>query len=184
VPTHLALVGTESCASQTRPIDVNSYDTGDFWLLRNDQVRIQGRFVLSKEFVPDRAAVGAVAVGGPFLDGKLLKVGTDKDVTWDGHPVDSLSDVELTKGRASISSRKGPVVDGKPSNVVDAKLPLGISLTFFQYPKYIDAKITIPTSLIVDGECGNNNGNPADDTEEAIQSRMGGLHVSTADLLF
>merc|ERR1719424_957672 len=52
-----------------RPVDVNSYDAGDFWLVKSEPVHIQGRFRLSGEFVPDRAAIGAVAVGGPFLEG-------------------------------------------------------------------------------------------------------------------
>jgi hypothetical protein len=48
--------------------------TGDFWFVKNDWVHVQGRFPFSHEFAPDGAAIGAVAVGGPFLGGRVLLV--------------------------------------------------------------------------------------------------------------
>uniref|UniRef100_A0A7S0FBF7 VWFD domain-containing protein n=1 Tax=Pyrodinium bahamense TaxID=73915 RepID=A0A7S0FBF7_9DINO len=186
LPGHLVLADVDACANQVRPIDVNSYNEGDFWLVRSSLLQVQGRFVLSKAFVPDHAAVGAVAAGGPFLDGKRLVVGTQSAVTWDGRalkPGNSL-DLNLTRGVAHIRSHEGPVVDGKTSNVVTATLPLGVALYFVQFPKYIDTRITLPMDLKVDGECGNFNGVAADDTEEAVGRRMGGLQVAPKDSLF
>lgn len=185
IPSHLNLAELDNCMD--RPIDVNSYGTGDFWLARSDLLQLQGRFVLSKAFVPDHAAVGAVAVGGPFLDGKKLIIGAGSAVTWDGRPFrqGETLDLNLTRGLVRISSLKGPEVDGKPSNVVRAKLPLQVELYFVQFPMYLDTRITLPRHLKVDGECGNFNGVTEDDTEEAVRRRMdGGLQVAAKDVLF
>lgn len=183
LPSHMSLIGQSGC--ENRPINVNAYDTGDFWLVRNNQVKIQGRFVLSGDFKPDKAAVGSVAVGGPFLDGKKLLVGPQGSIMMGGSPLEqgSLS-LNLTSGSVHISSFKGPRLYGKPTNIVDAKLPLGVYLHFVQFPNHVDTRISLPHGLKVDGECGNDNGVAEDDTEEAVDKRMGGLKVDAADKLF
>jgi hypothetical protein len=57
-----------------RPGDLSLNQTGDSWFVYCDLVHIQGRFPFSHEFAPDVAAIGAVAVGGPFLGGRMLLV--------------------------------------------------------------------------------------------------------------
>jgi len=131
---------------EIRPIDVNLYGTGDFWLVKGDLLQVQGRFVLSGEFKPDRAAVGAVAVSGASLDGKQLRIGAGGAVTWDGVALKQDDRVysSLTQGAVFIRSHKGAPVDGKPNSVVKVQLPHGVELLVVQFKKYLDTKITVP----------------------------------------
>jgi len=175
-----------SCGMSTfdkRTVDLNAYDTGDFWLVKSDPVHIQGRFRLSGEFTPDKAAIGAVAVGGPFMqghtlvvepldgtisfDGKVAPVGSWSQKTEDGHgPVDLVSLMDDGHG------------------FVLAELPMGITLFFRRSDKHVDIKITMPKlDGSIDGECGNFDGIAANDVENDIQDRMGGLKIDSPEML-
>lgn len=94
-----------------RPMDIKAYDAGDFWLVRSSPIEIQGRFRLSAEFVPGRAAFGAIAVGGPFLNGSVLIVRPmDGVVTLDGQSLEmrdsvNLESIKSADGHMSISQR-------------------------------------------------------------------------------
>jgi len=186
VPDHLIMTQVGALQEHVRPIDVNLYKTGDFWLVKSDSLRIQGRFVLSQEFVPDHAAVGAVAISGTFLDGKKVLIEAGGVPTLDGVALKHDGRVyrNLTQGALFIRSHEGAPVDGKPNRVVTVQLPHGVELLVVQFKKYLDTKITVPKLLRVDGECGNFNGVAADDTEEAVKKRMGTMQVAAHDIMF
>lgn len=187
-PANLALIdwkgsGADQLSSRLhtfdmRPIDVDAYDTGDFWLVKSELVHIQARFRLSGEFVPDKAAVGAVAVGGPFLDGHTLVVEPlDGLVTFDG--------AELTDGTSSHRDGLVTVTNNIDSGDVRAELPMSVVLELKRLNQHIDVKIIMPPpDHAIDGECGNYDGIAENDDEEAIQSRMGSLIVADSDRLF
>eukprot|EP00930_Biecheleria_cincta_P011863 TRINITY_DN114_c0_g2_i1.p1 TRINITY_DN114_c0_g2~~TRINITY_DN114_c0_g2_i1.p1 ORF type:complete len:433 (-),score=47.89 TRINITY_DN114_c0_g2_i1:50-1348(-) len=179
-PGYLALLSLESCEGVMRPIDVNMYDEGDFWLVRSAEVFIQGRFALSKDFVPDRPAVGALAISGPILENKLLVVQPlEMAVSWDGQ---QLSESDLDRGMTlhslDIRSHKG-------GRVMDVQLPKGVHLHAVRFPHHIDASVTLPESFIgsVDGLCGNRNGVADDDAEEIVAKRMHSMTVLTHERL-
>jgi len=161
---------------------LNAYDTGDFWLVKSDPVHIQGRFRLSGEFIPDKAAIGAVAIGGPFMKGhKLVVEPLDGTISFDGKvaPVGSWSR-KTEDGQEEIVSLMD---DGNGS--ILAELPMGISLFFRRLAKHVDVKITMPEiDGGIDGECGNYDGIAENDVENDIQDRMGGLKVDGLQMLF
>jgi hypothetical protein len=189
-PAYLALIdgkesgeGEEQITSRVhtfdkRPVDVNALDTGDFWLVKSDSVHIQARFRLSGEFIPDRAAIGALAVGGPFLKGHTLLVEPlDGLVTLDG--------AELMDGTSSHRDGLVTVSNNIETGDVRAELPMSVVLTMRRLPKHIDVKITMPPPEgAVDGECGNYDGVAENDDEVAIRSRMGSVAVHDSDRLF
>jgi len=185
-PAYLALIdgkGDEQLASRVhtfdmRPVDVNAYDTGDFWLVKSELVHIQARFRLSGEFMPDRAAVGAVAIGGSFLSGHSLVVEPlDGAVTMDG--------MELMDGTSTHRDGLVTVIQNIESGDVRAELPMRVTLEMKRLPKHVDVKITMPRlEGGVDGECGNYDGIAENDDEEAIQDRMGALTVAESERLF
>mmetsp|Transcript_135740 Transcript_135740/g.378192 ORF Transcript_135740/g.378192 Transcript_135740/m.378192 type:complete len:368 (+) Transcript_135740:44-1147(+) len=192
-PEYLSLLGLVGdglgCrgAAIRRPINVNAYDTGDFWLVRSNPLQIQGRFVHSGEFEPDRAAVGALAVGGPILDGKRLVVEPlEGQITWDGKLVGQESlGANLTQGQLRLHTRQSHVEQGPLPSTLEAELPSGVRLVIARFQRHLDTRITLQNSLgAVDGECGNNNGDPEDDTELHVKERMGRLEVLHQDSLF
>jgi hypothetical protein len=74
---HVSLLdGQSALKSWTRngppSIDVNEYERGDFWLVKNEQLSIQGRYDASKEFPGGRSGLAALAVGGSIFDGGIV----------------------------------------------------------------------------------------------------------------
>jgi hypothetical protein len=180
-PDSLALISvggemqTKSRSFDGRPVDVNAYDTGDFWLVKSEPVHIQARFRLSGEFVPDKAAIGAVAVGGPFLKGHRFVVeALDGKVTFDGKMI-SLGN----------SAHSELLTLRQTADTVEADLPMGVTLLLRRLNKHVDVKITMPQIPGgVDGECGNYDGIGENDGEENIEARMNSLMIDRAALLF
>mmetsp|Transcript_83395 Transcript_83395/g.231444 ORF Transcript_83395/g.231444 Transcript_83395/m.231444 type:complete len:308 (-) Transcript_83395:150-1073(-) len=181
-PEYLALLAMGGCTH--RPVDVNAYETGDFWIMKARDLHIQGRFVRSQEFVPDRAAVGAVAVGGCLLKGqRLLLEPLSGRVAWAGKALDPVVlEQARTGGLLELSSRPGPTPN---SSRIDAALPQGVRLTAVRFERHLDLKLTVPAVLGAwDGLCGNGNGLEEDDTEDEVRARMGSLSVAPDELLF
>lgn len=185
----VSFIGGRLSTFDQQPVDVTGYEIGEFWLVKSADVRIQARYSLSREFAGGRAAVAALAVGGPFLGGSRLvvepKSGT---VEWNGNQLDESSKFVL--GDPSIlvlletyynaSHDRGTAPSG-----VDVSLPRGISLKVRRYNTHLDLKITATRGLgAVDGQCGNFNGNAQDDSSEEIKARMFSLTVAPRDSLF
>merc|ERR1712039_461609 len=65
------------------------------------------------------------------------------------------------------------VTEGNQKRVVHMSLPLGISVTVFQWSNYIDVQIMMAPQPGQDGVCGNFNGDHSDDTTQSIMKRIG-----------
>lgn len=179
-----------------RPVDVNALDAGDFWLVKNPAVFIQGRFRLAQEFLPDNAAIGAVAIGGPFLDGDRIVV----------EPLDGqvlLNAFAMPSGNMSMQTTSGNIstlhyarkkshkhTDSSEQQQeehadVSLELPKDVKMVIRRWKRHLDVQIKMPKLPGgVDGECGNMNGIPDDDTEHLIQKRMKSLKVPSKRKLF
>lgn len=176
-----------------RPMNVNAYEDGLVWLVRSSDIQIQGRFIYSAEFTPDRSALGALAVGGSFMNGSALIVEPlDGHVTWDGRSLDGGTN---TVGR--LESVIGPVrilwqaleVPSEGAGMapmrMDAHLPRSLVLNVVRFDRHLDVKITMPrVSGAIEGYCGNYNGNDMDDGELNLNSRMNNLNVSVGESMF
>jgi len=165
-----------------RPMDVNAYDAGDFWLVKSKLVHIQGRFRLSGEFQPDRAAIGSVAVGGPFLHGhQFIVTALDGKIMFDkkAAPQGEWERLEAKAGPTIIQ-----MIQEEP-NVIQVKLSGDIGLLFRRFDKHVDIKITMPPQEGgIDGECGNYDGVAENDDEPNIAARMGSIMIAEKDSLF
>jgi hypothetical protein len=51
--------------------ELNLYEEGNFWLVKSEQVYIQGKYVKNATH-PEFTSLGALAVGGPFLKGSTM----------------------------------------------------------------------------------------------------------------
>jgi hypothetical protein len=190
-PASLSLLSQRSLISRfvgKRPEDLNLNQTGDFWFVKNDMVHIQGRFAFSQEFAPDGAAIGAVAVGGPFLGGSVLLVEPlNGGVEWNGErvscdeatstiPLPGKREIQCSRDNMSDLAIEFPLSGTSCSN---AALKMKIN----RFERHVDVKITMPplpggTS----GECGNFNGLPEDDVEKSLEHRS--LSVLKGESLF
>jgi hypothetical protein len=152
---------------------------------------VQGRY-LGTKWTHGLAATNKLVVGGPFLQGHKITVGTlDDDVlTVDGLAV--LGEVGSTydiPGVAHLTySDQGELVDeaqsDEPRRIVHLDLPMGMSMDIMRWGNYMDFRVLLPKGEAIDGSCGNFNGDPSDDTTEAIIERLGGATVSPEDMLF
>mmetsp|Transcript_106213 Transcript_106213/g.266055 ORF Transcript_106213/g.266055 Transcript_106213/m.266055 type:complete len:134 (+) Transcript_106213:3-404(+) len=62
-------------------------------------------------------------------------------------------------------------------------LPLGITVTVFQWKNYLDVQVTMKAQPGQDGACGNFNGDHSDDTTETIMKRIGARVRPSENLL-
>jgi len=157
------------------------YGDGEYWIVRADAVRIQGRYMGTK-YTEGLAATNKIVVGGAFLKGHTIMVGTlESDVlTVDGQPVLAgfPSSYTLPGGAGSLTyNDQGELVDPATKvwekRVVTMSLPMGVHITVFRWANYLDLRIRMPALPGIDGSCGNFNNDPSDDTTEAIMARIG-----------
>lgn len=169
--------------------DVNVYDRGDFWLVKNDVVQIQGRYNISAEFGGSRSGLSALAIGGAAVGGgKILVHPKFGDVVVLGEHFRPVQDfVRDTKaGPVRVRTYYNAFTEGgvAPSGV-DISLPSNIFLQVRRYNTHLDAKIIMPRSAgRTDGQCGNFNGDPYDDSLEDVERRMTSTSIAREDLLF
>jgi len=169
------------------------YGEGELYIVKSDRVAIQSRYK-STLFTKGLAATNKIAVGGNFINGHVIEVGCleDGDITVDGRAVlagfpatYSFPDVE---GARIDYTSEGRLVDQATGvfsdrHIVHMDLPLGVRLTVLRWVNYVDFRLRMPRQRGQDGGCGNFNGDPADDTTEAIFERDG-ARVQDVDLLF
>jgi len=156
-----------------RPVDVNLYEEGDVWLMRSKLMHVQARLRRSGTFVPDRAAVGAVAIGGPLLNNSVLLVAATEDgrVLWRGQPV-QLGNFSLSYPGGTLALLHQKRGSEKPRNRLEANFSSGLRVTIDRFPRYLNVMLaTRPLSGGIDGECGNLNGDPQDDSEQEVAQR-------------
>jgi len=170
-------------------LDVNVYERGDFWLVKNDIVQIQGRYDSSVEFGGGRSGLSALAVSGSIVGGgKLLLEPKRGQVNILGHSMGPRQQFTTETAGGVVHAKtyydaytEGGVAPGG----IDITLPAGISLQLRRYNTHLDAKIRMPHSAgRVDGQCGNFNGDPHDDTLEEIEGRISSMRVAPSEMLF
>merc|ERR1740120_678722 len=155
------------------------YGDGDFWLVKSDTVHIQGRFEGTR-YTEGLAATNQIAVGGPFLHGHKIEVGTrDSGVlTVDGQPVmsafpGSYSGDGFTLSYNGLGHVPDVVPEGNEKRIVHMALPLGVHVRVYQWSNYVEVQVQMSAQPGQDGVCGNFNGNLHDDTTQAIIQRIG-----------
>jgi len=165
------------------------YGAGEAWVIKSSTISIQARYMGTK-YTKGLAATNAIVVGGSFMQGHTIEVGTleSRVLLIDNQPaLQSFGTVHVAAGITVTYNQAGHLVDAAAGvwskHVVHMELPSGVRVTVFRWNNYIDLRITMPGGHHIDGACGNFNGNPADDTTEAIQQRVG-ARVGPGDLLF
>merc|ERR1712107_204769 len=96
--------------------------------------------------------MGAIAVGGAFLKGHVIVVGTlESDVlTVDGRPVLGTlnSHYKLADDAILTYDAEGELVDSAAGiwskHVVHMRLPLDVHITVFRWKNYLDLRIRMP----------------------------------------
>merc|ERR1712039_195219 len=161
------------------------YGDGDFWLVKSSTVSIQARF-LGTKYTEGLAATNQIVVGGAFLHGHKIEVGTlDSGIlTVDGRKVIAGFPGSYSGAGFSVTyDGQGEVPDvipeGNEKRIVHMDLPLGVKVTVYQWKNYMDVQIEMPKQPGQDGVCGNFNGDQGDDTTQTIMARVGArVHMS------
>merc|ERR1712060_1035803 len=162
------------------------YGDGDFWVVKSSTVHIQGRFEGTK-YTEGLAATNQIVVGGPFLHGHKIEVGTRDSgiLTVDGQPVMSTFPSSYHGAGFTLTyNAQGEVPDvvpeGNEKRIVHMELPLGVRVRVYQWGNYVDVQVQMAAQPGHDGVCGNFNGNQHDDTTQGIIQRIG-ARVRPAD---
>merc|ERR1712039_957004 len=141
------------------------------------------------------AVTKQVAVAGSFLNGHHLIVG-EEHATWDGQQILTSFPSQFTDSQGLVSivynnigQALQPGREGLALHVVHVTLPGRVSLQINRWNeegegRYINTKITMPAQEGQDGQCGNFNGNPADDARLLVKARLGKDGVPAEDLIF
>merc|ERR1712014_231942 len=165
------------------------YGDGDFWLVKSSTVSIQARFEGTK-YTEGLAATNQIVVGGAFLHGHKIEVGTlDSGIlTVDGRKVIAGFPGSYSGAGFSVTyDGQGEVPDvipeGNEKRIVHMDLPLGVKVTVYQWKNYLDVQIVMPKQPGHDGVCGNFNGNMGDDTTQNIMTRIGARVPPSENLL-
>merc|ERR1719343_501026 len=170
------------------------YTSGEFWIVKSATVIVQGKY--SPTHATNGLAVTKqVAVGGSFLKGHHLIVG-EEHATWDGQQILTTfpSQFRDAEGLVSIVYNNvgqllQPGREGKSLHVLHVTLPGGVTMQINRWNeagegRYINTKITMSAQPGQDGQCGNFNGNPADDARLLVKARLGMNGVPAEDLMF
>lgn len=165
----------------------NAYQEG--WLVKSGHVSIQGHFVQYDES-PEltRFALRAIAIGGDFLEGNSLVIGSFADqITWNGRPIleEKTSSFEIHDEMFLLSARRGLhsslVGDLTRENPgVNIDLPLGVSLIVNRMLNHINVAIKMPPQVGgEDGLCGQISPSVVGETLQLLD-----LNVAPGDSLF
>merc|ERR1719210_822733 len=166
------------------------YGEGEFWIVKSSRIQIQGQFMGTK-YTHGLSATYKIAVGGPFLNGQVIEVGTMEagPPTVNGVPVlQNIGSTYSLGARSTLTyNAEGELPDKAasvfPKNVVHMDLPSSVKIEVFRWSNYIDLRIKMRRHKDQDGCCGNFNMNPADDTTSQIFARVG-ARVPQSESLF
>jgi len=169
------------------------YTPGQYWIVKSDTVWIQGLYQ------PTHATSGlsvlkSIAFGGQFLKQNKLVIGaTAGEATWNGQPILTTfpSNFHNEFVTAAYDSNGATMQDGrqgKQLHVIHLTLPLNVNVQINRWMEqsegnYINVKITMSAQPNQDGDCGNFNGNEADDDRLQIRARIGTTGVEASALI-
>jgi hypothetical protein len=169
------------------------FTPGEYYIVKSKRVIIQGRY-LATPMTHGLAVTKEVAISGAFINNHRLIIGS-LTATFDGKAI--MTTFPASESYAGIVrieyNAQGDVLQkgraGKQLHVVHVYLPDGIIIQINRWNEpgegdYINVKITMPHEPGMDGECGNFNGNPADDERTAVRARLGKQGVPAGELLF
>lgn len=169
---------------------VSILTSGDYWLVKNQDIQIQGRYGTTIYTVAGQSALLELAISGSFINNSTFIVRPTKDkMTWDNEHILPSIPSEFAKPFCRLKYLDGEqhiddVLSGNPVKLVKAFFVRNVQLTINRWPEHIDAIITMPQQLNgQDGHCGNFNFDPSDDSKEKILERMGTV-VSPSESLF
>jgi len=170
----------------------NFYGEGEFWVVRTDKVQIQGRY-LATPFTNGLAATHQIIIGCAFMGGSRFSVGPleNGQITCDDQPtLSGFPSTGLCGGKQMSYDALGTVVDSAQADLEKhivhfRDTTLGLEVEIFRWANHLNVRVrmTPRVGVLVDGSCGNMNGNAADDTTEAIMGRLGG-RIAATELLF
>jgi len=176
---------------------INTFDRGhaDFygegikWLVKTPDMQIQARYKATP-FTNGLAATNAVAIGGHFMQGHVLKIGPMENgqISWDNQPILGTFGTYNAAGVGTVVySDQGELVDAAQSHlqkhIVHISMPGAVQVEVMRWSNHINLRITMSARAGQDGHCGNFNGNAADDTTDQIRARIG-LGVAQGESLF
>jgi hypothetical protein len=151
--------------------ELSVYEAGTFWLVKSDLVHIQGTYIKNLTH-PNQTSLGAVAIGGPFLNKNVLTFRPlSENVTWNEQPILSTFPSEFHNSvvLAKYHAESELVKDGKRGQGIDVTLPQGVQLTVNRWNQSLALKIHMGARQEgQDGQCGNYNGDANDDTKEFL----------------
>jgi len=173
------------------------YSPGEFWIVKSDNVWIQGRYLPTK-VTSGLGVTKSIAVGGPFLKGHKLIV-TVRSTTWDGKQVlTGFPSVFSVPGLVNMRyNNVGTLLQkgrqGKALHIVHIRLEdgssEGIQIQVNRWMElmegdYMNVRIAMHGQKGQDGHCGNFNGVREDDDRLQVRSRIGKTGVDPTQLLF
>jgi hypothetical protein len=173
------------------------YSPGEFWIVKSDNVWIQGRYLPTK-VTSGLGVTKSIAVGGPFLKGHKLRVEV-RSASWDGQPVLTgfPSDFSVPGVIDMHYNNVGTLLqngrEGKALHIVHIRLedgsPEGLQIQVNRWMEpaegdYMNVKITMHGQKGQDGHCGNFNANPQDDDRLQVRARVGKTGVDPKDSMY
>lgn len=162
---------------------------GLHWLVRSEEIKIQGQYGGSWTFLQ------ALAVSGSFLHGHVLVIHTDGTVTWDGAQVVSTFPakfqnefVRLRYYKDDAFRRFGYYPSFHILQTMRIHFPHHVMLTVnvvgrWWGPRFLDAIITLSPPVGCDGHCGKGDGDVADDNMRYFTQHISQWRVSPEDSL-
>mmetsp|Transcript_10993 Transcript_10993/g.38723 ORF Transcript_10993/g.38723 Transcript_10993/m.38723 type:complete len:476 (-) Transcript_10993:171-1598(-) len=160
---------------------------GEVWLVKSTEVHIQAKFLKIKN-THGLALTRAVAVGGPFMQGHIMKISPLEDgghIWWDDQEVlatDGSFDLSGL-GKATYDGMGGAYQTVEAKHVVHLALNLGVNLEVMRWSSHVSVKIDMLPQAGQDGYCGNFNDQEFDDSFVEVKQRLG-LKVAKQDMLF
>jgi len=167
--------------------------TCDKWLVKSKSVWMQARYVSDEKLNEKKEFVRFIAVGGAFLKGNTIIVGSLEDsIMWNGDRIfkrDEPSRFEFQEGAFSVkmthTDHSHNVANLSQANRgIEMQLPKGVSLIVNRLRHHLNVAITMPSQEGgQDGLCGNFNCFAADESFE-ISSKRFDLNVALEESLF
>mmetsp|Transcript_48693 Transcript_48693/g.115717 ORF Transcript_48693/g.115717 Transcript_48693/m.115717 type:complete len:587 (+) Transcript_48693:57-1817(+) len=169
----------------------DEFRIGDYWVVKSQEISIQGRY--AKVHYPNakfgnHTFLTGLAVSGPFLAGNTLLIGPqDGIVEWRGKlggseeilqkpGVYKVGNLIEARSRDQMLSVSNPLSNDVTPGL-DIHFASGVRLQVNRNKKHLDMALTMSPEAAgpggMDGQCGNFNGDPSDDTGQLIDERIG-----------